>query len=94
MNGLGSYIVHQKPDSREIVKVYCPASPDTLICQGMRDSEKTRLRSAYGRNVPVWIESVGEEQYVSFGPFLFGTIFGVLTSLALNIIQKQTKREV
>ena len=64
------------------------------MCQGMRDRERNKLKQAYGRNVPVWVESVGEEQYVAFGPFLFGSIIGILTSLMINAIQKQTKREV
>ena len=94
MNGLGSYIVWQRPDSREIVKVYCPASPGTLLCTGLKDKEERRLRSVYGRKIPVWVEAAGEEQYVAFGPFLFGSIIGVLTSITISAIQKQTKREV
>ena len=94
MNGLGSYIVWQRPETREITKVYCPAAPGTLMCQGMKDRERDRLKQTYGRNVPVWVEDVGEEQYVAFGPFLFGIVFGTIASLVINVIQRQTKREV
>jgi len=94
MNGPGSYVVYSRPDSRELVRIYCPAAPGTLLCQGMRDRERAKLKQTYGRNVAVWVEDVGEEQYVAFGPVLFGTIVGVLTSLFLSAIHKQPKREV
>ena len=94
MDGLGSYVVYKKPGTSELVRIYCPAAPGTLLCQGLKDKESTRLKANYGRNVPVWVEDVGEEQYVSFGPFLFGSIVGILTSVMINAIQKQTKREV
>lgn len=94
MEGLGSYIIYQRPDTRELVRIYCPSAPGTLMCQGMRDKERSRLEDTYGRKVPVWVERVGEEQYVSFSPFLFGTVIGILTSLMINIWQKSGKREV
>ena len=94
MDGQGSYVVYKRPDSRELVKIYCPAAPGTLMCQGMKDRERAKLKQTYGRNVPVWVEDVGEEQYVAFGPVLFGAIVGVLTSVLLTAINKQPKREV
>ncbi len=94
MNGQGSYIVYKRPDTHDLVRIYCPAAPGTLLCQGLKDKEKARLKATYGRNIPVWVEDVGEEQYVAFGPVLFGAILGVLTSVMLAAIQKQPKREV
>jgi len=94
MDGLGSYVVYKRPDSTELVRIYCPAAPGTIMCQGLKERESLRLKQTYGRNVPVWVEDVGEEQYAAFGPFLFGSIIGVLTSIIINAIQKQPKREV
>ena len=94
MDGLGSYIVYKRPDTRELVRIFCPAAPETPQCQGLRDKERASLRSTYGRDVPIWVEDVGGEQYLDFAPILFGAILGVLTGVILNAIDQQTKREV
>lgn len=76
-------IVWRHP-TQGLIKTSCPDRPGSRLCQQIKRQEEERASRMLGGKVAVWLESQ-REGYPDFGPFLMGSVFGIITSIILSL---------